>query len=239
MSPTERFLIQAAIVFAAACLFFSIQPWMDAVTGWYRWYVMAMRAGEVLALYALGYGLIIWAGVDALRWRWITTGGLWIGAALLVHAIATFMSISSDMDTQWLPKHATDWTKRPYIGRIGIACSILLIAGLGRYSRSKRIALVITLIALSLYRLAPELNLLFNPLDGAFGLMDVETGVHASLPHSQLHSTHCVIFLNGLSNFQQARFPLAGVRKGLGAFNTVHIFSMETIWRTFVPGSLL
>ncbi len=184
MSPTERFLIQAAIVFAAACWFFSIQPWMETATGWHRWYLTIMRSGELLAIYAIGYGLFVWAGVDALRWRSISTGCLWIGAALLVHALATFMPISSEMNSPWLPEHVTDWIKRPYIWRIGIACLILLIAGLGRYSRSKRIALVITLIALSFYRLAPELHILFNPLDRAFGLMDVETGVHAFPPTS-------------------------------------------------------
>lgn len=179
MSPTERFPFQAALVFAAACWFFSIQPWMEAVTSWHRWYMITMRAGELMALYALGYGLFIWAGVDDLRWRWITKGCVWVGAALLVHALATFMSISSEMDTPWLPEYVTAWTKRPYIWRVGIACLILLVASLGRYTGMKRTALVITLMAFSLYRLAPELHILFNPIDRAFGLMDAETGVHA------------------------------------------------------------
>ncbi len=191
MSPTERFIFTAGIVFAAACWFFGIQPWMETATGWSRWYLTIMRSGELVAIYAMGYGLIVWAGGDALKWRWISIGCLWVGAALLVHAFVTLRSISSEMNGPWLPEYVTDWTKRPYFWRIGIASSILLIAGIGRYTRSKRSALVITLIALSRYRLAPELHILFNPLDRAIGLIDVESGVHA-LPHTrpQLYSTH-------------------------------------------------
>jgi hypothetical protein len=138
---------------------------MDAVTGLHRWYVMALRAGELMALYALGYGLFIWAGADTARWRRIKTGCVLVGFGLMILSLITYQAVVRSLDSPFIPPNYADWLKQPHLWRIGIACAVLLSSGLGHSMKRTQASLVITLIALAAYRLVPELHLWLMPFN--------------------------------------------------------------------------
>jgi len=164
---TARFLLSAAGEFALSFLFFANLPWMNAVTGWNKWFLAATRAGEIFTVYLCAYGLHTWAAKDPIRWDRIRRGISLMGVILLLHALYAYSNMLVQLDSPLIQDYLVQWQSIPHLCRIAIAVLVILIGTFTTRERLQPMVITAVTLALVIYRLAPELHILLYPIDDA------------------------------------------------------------------------